>query len=313
MQVINGSMQVGTMLALNALAGAILSPLGSLILSSQQLQLVHSHLERVADVVEAEPEQDVQAVQQPPRLVGHIKLEHVSFQYDPNSALVLQDINLEIKPGQKVAIVGRTGSGKSTLGSLLLGLFIPTEGEIFYDRLPLRSLNYQAVRSQFGVVMQEASIFSGSIRENIALNNPTMNMEQVIMAARLAAIHDDIMDMPMEYETFVSEGGNALSGGQRQRLALARALANNPAIILLDEATSSLDVVTEHIVEKNMSRLSSTQIIIAHRLSTIRNADVILVLHEGEIMERGSHAELLRHDGYYARLIQSQMASGEIQ
>jgi ATP-binding cassette subfamily B protein len=313
MQVINGSMQVGTMLALNALAGAILSPLGSLVLSSQQLQLVRSHLERVADVVEAEPEQDVQTVKQPPRLVGHIELEHVSFQYDPNSALVLKDINLEIKPGQKVAIVGRTGSGKSTLGNLLLGLFIPTKGEIFYDKLPLRSLNYQAVRSQFGVVMQEASIFSGSIRENIALNNPNMNMEQVIKAACLAAIHDDIMEMPMEYETFVSEGGNALSGGQRQRLALARALANSPAIILLDEATSSLDVVTEHIVERNMSRLSCTQIIIAHRLSTIRNADVILVLHDGEIVERGTHAELLRRNGYYARLIQSQMASGEIQ
>jgi ABC-type bacteriocin/lantibiotic exporter with double-glycine peptidase domain len=301
------------MLALNALAGAILSPLGSLVLSSQQLQLVHSHLERVADVVEAEPEQDVQAVRQPPRLVGHIKLEHVSFRYDPNSALVLKDINLEIKPGQKVAIVGRTGSGKSTLGNLLLGLFIPTEGEIFYDKQPLRSLNYQAVRSQFGVVMQEASIFSGSIRENIALNNPAMNMEQVIKATRLAAIHDDIMAMPMEYETFVSEGGSALSGGQRQRLALARALANNPAIILLDEATSSLDVVTERMVERNMSRLSCTQIIIAHRLSTIRNADVILVLHNGEIVERGTHMELLRRDGYYARLIQSQMASGEIQ
>ncbi|MBV9691646.1 MAG: peptidase domain-containing ABC transporter [Ktedonobacteraceae bacterium] len=312
LQVINHVMTVGTMLALMAVGASILGPLSSLVLSGRQLQLVRAHIERLADVVEAEPEQDIQAAAQPPKLTGHIRLEHVHFQYDAQSPFVLRDINLTIRPGQKVAIVGRTGSGKSTLGSLLLGLYTPTKGEIYYDGNPLRKLNYQAVRSQFGVVMQEANIFSGSIRENITLNDPSLDMDAVIRAAQLAAIHDDIMQMAMEYETLVSEGGSALSGGQRQRLALARALANEPVILLLDEATSSLDVVTEQAVERNISPLPCTQIIIAHRLSTIRNAHVILVLDQGQIVERGTHDELLRRNGYYARLIQSQLASGEV-
>ena len=310
--VLGGMLSVGTMLALNALAVAFLTPLASLVNSGQQLQLVHSHLERIADVMGAEAEQDVQAVRQPPRLSGHIRLDQVSFQYDPHSPPVLQDISVNIAPGQKVAIVGRSGSGKSTLGNLLLGLYLPTKGDILYDGLPLSTLNYQAVRAQFGVVAQGSTVFNGSIRENIALNDPSMDMDRVIKAAKMAAIHEDILHMPMEYETFVSEGGSALSGGQRQRLALARALATTPVILLLDEATSALDVVTEQAIEQNLRKLPCTQIIIAHRLSTIRNADLILVLDQGAIVERGTHQELLRREGYYARLIQSQLASGEI-
>lgn len=311
-EVLNGSLPLGTMLALNVLAVSFLTPVSSLVTSGQKLQLVHSHLERIADVMEAEPEQDLRCVQQPPRLSGHIRLEHVHFQYDPNSPPVLRDISLTIWPRQKIAIVGKSGSGKSTLGNLLLGLYLPTKGQIFYDALPLHTLNYQAVRSQFGVVMQNSTIFSGSIRQNIALNHPEMTMDQVISAAQAAAIHDDIMQMPMEYETFVSEGGSGLSGGQRQRIALARALASTPVILLLDEATSAMDVITEQVVERNLRALACTQIIIAHRLSTIRNADLILVLDQGTIVEGGTHQELLRRNGYYARLIQSQLASGEI-
>jgi ABC-type bacteriocin/lantibiotic exporter with double-glycine peptidase domain len=312
LQVINGALDIGTMLALVALATAFLTPLASLVSSGQRLQLVHSHLERVADIMEAEPEQDITTVQQPPRLTGQISLENVSFRYDTQSPVVLHDIDVKINAGQKVAIVGRTGSGKSTLGNLLLGMSLPTTGEILYDNILLRTLNYQAVRSQFGVVMQSSTIFNGSIRENIALNDPSMDMDRIIKVAKLAAIHDDIMQMPMEYETFVSEGGSALSGGQRQRLALARALANAPSLLLLDEATSALDVVTEKIIEQNLQKLQCTQIVIAHRLSTIRNADLILVVDQGTIVERGTHESLLERNGYYAKLIQSQLASGEI-
>ena len=310
-QVINHTMQLGTMLALNALAGVFLAPLASLVSTGQTLQVVRSHFERIADVMKTEPEQDAERVQQPPRLTGQIKLEGINFQYDANAPKVLTNICVHIEAGQKIAIVGRTGSGKSTLGKLLLGLFLPTEGEIYYDGIPLRSLNYQAVRAQFGVVMQEASIFSGSIRQNICFNAPDISMERVIKAAQTAMFDDEIMQMPMGYETFVSEGGNALSGGQRQRLAIARALAHAPAILLLDEATSSLDVLTERRVEQNLKALACTQIIIAHRLSTIRNADVILVLDQGTLVESGSHEELLARNGYYAQLIQSQVAGGE--
>jgi ATP-binding cassette, subfamily B, bacterial len=308
-QVLNGTMQLGTMIALNALAAIFISPLASLASSATQLPIIRSHLERISDVMESDVEQAVQQAQEPPRLTGHIHLQDVSFQYDANAPTVLTDVNVEIAPGQKVAIVGPTGSGKSTLGKLLLGLYLPTHGEILYDGIPLRSLNYQAVRAQFGVIMQDASIFSGSIWQNIAFNNPNMDMPSIVQAAKLAALDGDIAQMPMGYETYVAEAGNALSGGQRQRLAIARALANHPSILLLDEATSALDVITEHIIEQNLKALACTQIIIAHRLSTVRDADVILVLAQGRIVERGSHAELLAVQGYYARLIHNQLTS----
>lgn len=306
-QVLQGSLTAGSMVALNVLATSFLAPLASLVSGGQQLQLVHAHLERLADIITAEPEQDVQKVLLPPKLAGHIYLENVGFQYGPDSPKVLHSINLTIEPGQKVAIVGKTGSGKSTLGKLLLGLYIPTEGSIYYDGIPLASLHYQEVRRQFGVVLQEAAIFSGTVLHNITFNDPQMKREDAIKSAQAAAIHNDIMNMPMGYETYVAEGGSALSGGQRQRLALARALAHNPSILLLDEATSSLDVITEQAVAQNLQAFTCTQIIIAHRLSTVRNADVILVLDEGTIVERGTHEELLKLNGYYSALVQQQL------
>lgn len=306
-QVLNGAMSIGTMLALNTLASVFLDSLSMVVGRMQQLQLVQANLERLADIATAESEQSGQQVQAPPRLHGNIRLDQVSFRYSVDSPEVLRNISVTIAAGQKVAIVGRTGSGKSTLGKLLLGLHLPSRGAIYYDNIPLQSMHYQEVRRQFGVVIQDSTIFSGTLMQNIMLNNPAMAKERAIQAAEMAAIHEDIQKMPMGYETFVGEGGGSLSGGQRQRVAIARAVAHHPAVLLLDEATSNLDVITEQQVTEHLDDFACTQIIIAHRLSTIRKADVILVIDQGTIVEHGAHEELLQHNGYYTKLVQQQL------
>lgn len=305
LRVLEGRMSLGTMLALIGLATAFLQPLSSLVSNTQRLQLVMAYLERIADVVDTEPEQDPRIVQSAPRLSGRIEFRNVSFRYDPNAPVVLNNISLVIEPGQKIALVGRTGSGKSTLALLLLGLYSPTKGEILYDNIPLQRINYRELRSQIGVVLQEPFLFSGSIRHNIAFGNPTLGLDDIVQAARLSAIYVEILEMPMGLETNVAKGGSGLSGGQRQRLSLARALARKPSILVLDEATSHLDVATEAKIEENLRQLSCTRITIAHRLSTVRDADRILVLEGGSIVEMGSHEELLSQCRYYKDIMSS--------
>jgi ABC-type bacteriocin/lantibiotic exporter with double-glycine peptidase domain len=305
--VLKGSMSLGTMLAVNALAAAFLQPVASLVMSAQRLQLAGAHLERIADVMQAEPEQDLCAVFPAPPLSGRIELRNISFRYDAHSPKVLDNISVTIYPGQKVALVGRTGSGKSTLAKLLLGLYQPTEGEILYDDVPLHKIDLQTLRRQWGTVLQDSFLFSSSVRDNISFHNSEMPLKEVIRAAKIAEIHSDIVQMPMGYETRIDEGGGSLSGGQRQRLAVARAVANKPPLLLLDEATSHLDVITEALVDRNLDGLSCTRVVVAHRLSTIQNADLILMLDEGCVMEQGSHQQLLRQDGQYAALILNQV------
>jgi ABC-type bacteriocin/lantibiotic exporter with double-glycine peptidase domain len=220
---------------------------------------------------------------------------------------------LSIYAGQKVALVGRTGSGKSTLGKLLLGLYTPTEGEIEYDGVSVRLMNLQSLRRQWGTALQDPFLFSSSVRENISFNNPEMPEAEIVRAAMLAEVHDDILQMPMGYETRLDEAAQSLSGGQRQRLAIARAVAGNPAFLLLDESTSHLDTMTEAAVDRNLDALSCTRVVIAHRLSTVQNADLIVVLEDGSIVEQGSHHQLLARAGVYAELIHGQVSHADAQ
>ncbi len=309
--VLDGDLTLGTMLALNALAISVLVPLRAMVGSAVQLQLLGSYVERLDDVFRTEPEQDRKEAAQPPRLRGSIRLENISFRYGPNTPHVVHNVSLTIQPGSSVAIVGKSGSGKSTLAKLLLGLYLPTEGQLFYDDHNLIELDLGSVRRQLGIVPQNPYIFASSMRSNIALGNPRIPLARIEEAARLACIHDVISAFPMGYETLVGAGGGSLSGGERQRLALARALVNEPAILLLDEATSSLDTKTETAVMANLERQRSTRIIIAHRLSTIVNADVILVMSQGEIVEQGNHETLMAQRGYYHDLISAQTRAGE--
>jgi ABC-type bacteriocin/lantibiotic exporter with double-glycine peptidase domain len=305
--VLNGGMSLGTMLGMNAVAAGFLGPLSSLVGTASQLQLLGSYLERIDDVLKTPPEQDRKKVHLAGRLHGRITLERVSFRYGPMAPLVVQDVSVDIQPGQFVAVVGRSGSGKSTLARLLVGLYQPTQGRILYDGVDLAELEVRSVRRQLGIVPQNPYLFGSSLRSNIALTDPQLSLEAVVEAAKVAQIHDDIVAMPMGYESLLLDGGASLSGGQRQRVALARALVTRPAILLLDEATSALDAVTEVRVQHGLSTLRNTRIVIAHRLSTIMGADLILVMENGFLVEYGTHSYLMTRGGKYSELVSAQV------
>jgi ABC-type bacteriocin/lantibiotic exporter with double-glycine peptidase domain len=306
-QVMNGGVTLGTMLALSTLSAGFLAPLAQLVETAMSLEVVRSYLARVNDVLEAQPEQDSSKVQGAPRLRGEVELENVSFSYGLRSPTIVNDVSVRIEPGQFVALVGRSGSGKSTLANLVLGLYRPTAGRIMFDGIDLGDLELRSVRRQLGIVNQQVTLFGTTIRDNIALSDQSLTLAEITAAARRACIHDEIMEMPLGYDTVIGDGGTSLSGGQRQRLALARALARKPSILLLDEATSALDALTEARVQSALDELKCTRIVIAHRLSTVRKADLILVVDEGAVVESGTHAELMELDGYYADLVASQL------
>jgi HlyB family type I secretion system ABC transporter len=312
-QVIEGELTVGQLVAFNMLVGNVLSPFQRFSQLWNEFQEIVISVERLDDVLEAEPEEDLQNKPRKTlgRLKGHIRFDHVTFRYHPESKTnVLENINFEIQPEQTVALVGRSGSGKTTLSKLILGLYPPTDGKVLIDGNDVSALSLRSLRSQVGVVDQDTFLFGGTIRENISIAHPEASLDEIIQAAKLAGADEFIQKLPLAYETQIGEGGGMLSGGQRQRLAITRALLGNPRLLLFDEATSHLDSESERIIQNNLKTIlkGRTSMIIAHRLSTVRNADLILVLDQGVLIESGTHDELIAKQGHYYYLNQQQLA-----
>ena len=309
--VIQGQLTIGQYVAFNMMKGYIISPVIALVGLWDELQEVLISVERLNDVFDTKPEETRENSLLPlPQLQGNVRLDNVTFRYDLDQERnTLQNISFEAQPGQTIAIVGRSGSGKTTLVKLLQGLYYSTSGEISVDGHDIQHVSLPSLRSQLGVVPQECFLFSGTILENITLYRSEFTLEQVIEVAKLAEAHAFIQSMPLGYNTKVGEQGANLSGGQRQRIAIARALLGEPRILILDEATSSLDTESERRFQQNLARLSHgrTTFIIAHRLSTVSNADSILVLDRGLLVEQGTHEELMAEKGLYYHLAQQQL------
>lgn len=240
------------------------------------------------------------------RISGGIELSHISFRYTDTMPTVIDDMTLKISPGQYVAVVGKTGCGKSTVLRLLLGFETPQKGAIYYDGKDISTVDLKSLRRRIGVVTQNGKLFAGDIFSNITISAPWLTLEDAWYAAELAGIAEDIRNMPMGMNTVISEGGSSISGGQRQRLMIARAVASKPRILMFDEATSALDNITQKIVVESLASLKCTRIVIAHRLSTVRQCDRILVLDKGRIIEDGNYDELIQKDGYFAALVARQ-------
>ncbi len=308
--VLNGDLTLGQLIAFRIISGYVTQPLLRLSTIWQNIQELRVSFERLADVIdtpEESDEVDKSKVMLPP-LQGEVRFEDLSFRFRPGQPEVLKDINLEIKAGTFVGIVGQSGSGKSTLMKLLPRLYEPGEGRILIDGYDIAKVELYSLRRQIGIVPQDPLLFSGTVSENIALTNPEASSEEIVRAARLANAHDFIMDLPSGYSTPVGERGAALSGGQRQRVAIARTLLSNPKLLVMDEATSALDYETERKVCDNLLENLDDQTVffITHRLSTIRQADVIVMLHQGAVVEVGTHQELMNHRGRYYALYRQQ-------
>ena len=291
--------------AFQAAYGRVMGAFSALAGIAISVASIRPVLEMAEPILKAEPE--VSAEKQPiDHVTGHIEMSHVSFRYEENGPYVLNDLSLDIRAGEYVAIVGRTGCGKSTLVRLLLGFEKPEKGGVFYDRHDLNSIDPRSLRKHIGVVIQNGQLFQGDILSNITISAPGLTLNEAWAAAETAGIAQDIREMPMGMQTIISEGQGGISGGQKQRLMIARAIAPKPSILIFDEATSALDNKTQKQVSDALDELHCTRVVIAHRLSTIRNCDRILVMDSGAIIEEGTYNELIEKNGYFAELVARQ-------
>jgi ATP-binding cassette subfamily B protein len=312
-QVVGGHLTVGGLVSFNALVLLANEPLQLLVSMWDEFQLTAVLLNRLNDVFEHEPEQgsDRTGLRPVRTLEGTIRFRELSFWYPaPEPTPILEDITLDIPAGTTVAIVGRSGSGKSTLVKCLAGLIAPTRGSITYDGVDLAKLDHRELRRKIGFVLQDSYLFDDTIARNIAIGSDEPDMDRVEVAARIANAHEFVDRLPLGYETWIGETGLLLSGGQRQRIAIARAVYDEPPVLIFDEATSSLDTESERAVQGNVDRLleGRTCFVIAHRLSTIRDADMIVVLEKGKVVEQGTHDDLMRRQGMYYYLISQQLS-----
>ena len=303
--VIGDALTVGELVAFNIFAGRVSAPVLRLAQVWQDFHQARLSIARLGDILNsaAEPAYSAARAGLPP-IRGNIRFEHVSFRYRPDGPEILHDVSFDIPAGQTVGIVGSSGSGKSTFAKLVQRLYVPQGGRVLVDGMDLMTTDPAGLRRQIGIVLQDNMLFNRSVRDNIALADPSLPMDRIIDAAKLAGAHDFILELPEGYDTVVGERGSTLSGGQRQRIAIARALVGNPRILIFDEATSALDYESERIIHDNMKEIAKgrTVLIIAHRLSTVRGADRIFTLERGRLVEDGTHDALIKTGGRYAAL-----------
>ncbi|MGK9267677.1 peptidase domain-containing ABC transporter [Bacillus inaquosorum] len=295
-EALNGDLTIGGLVGFGALGAYFFLPVTSLVRNIQQFQFIGDIIERIRDVFEMKPESSPSKPLDADIAEQYIRLENVSFSYGSNP--VIKNLSLTVKAGSKVALVGKSGSGKTTLSRLVLGLYRPNAGNIYYGDQELMYLNLYELRGKMGAVLQESHLFNDTIANNIS-GFKDLSFDSIINAAKHVNLHEDIKQMPMGYNTIIGENGSFLSGGQKQRLAIARAIVNNPSVVILDEITSHLDPLTESKIDSFFDQSKTTRIIISHRLSGIKNADQIVVLDKGEIIEQGMHQELIEKKGFY--------------
>lgn len=309
--VIENKLTIGQLIAFQMFANQFTAPILRLVNLWNELQQALLGIDRLGDILNTPVEVQSSKAITLPAVAGNVKFDNVSFKYNMNSPYVINSLSLEIKQGMSIGLVGRSGSGKSTITKLIQRLYIANEGAIYIDGVDIKQMNPAWLRQNIGVVLQENYLFSGTIRDNISLPMQNAPIELIINMAKIAGADEFIAQLPEGYETMVGERGSTLSGGQKQRIAIARALITNPKILIMDEATSALDYESESIIMRNMKEITKgrTTFIIAHRLSTVRNCDLIVVMDKGRIVEMGSHNQLMAQNGYYRFLNDQQTAN----